>query len=607
MTLELGMRLGPYEVVSQLRFAGLGEIYQGRDHEHGRDVAIRVVRLDAGSDPGLLQQLAGDVMDTAALSHPSIPRIYEVGTAADTLYIVSEPFDGATLRTLLDGGPLSTEAASACIAQIEGALAVASAQGVSHGDLRADNVLLTWDRRTLVLGFGLAAAVGGDGPSDAAALDALRDELLPPDAAVLEAPPTEPVPVPHATSPRPWWRRSALAIVGLVVLALGIGAFVTLSIQRARLNVQASRTGAEGAPTRNGSTAIVQELPSDAADVGGAEERPAVGVTDEALAPLEEAAEPSAVASDPPDTAPSDEEPAESDTQASVDDGVARIVEPLVAEAEAVAEEAPEPEAVVAEAPLPPPSVPPPTVPQPVAGATPTGPVPGADGRDARSLVAEAMVRAAEFDLPGAMELLSTAAVRGDAGSEVGLVYLRGLVDAREAFRAGGTADSLAPVFAAIEGLGAISQGRRGSAEIARLVLQASAAAAQTERDEMRLYLETAMQMELIQNAAGLPGAPLVSATEIAGDLWLQVDRYEDARRVYADAADRVGPSLRIMVGHARASSRLNDVPAACASYGGLLDTWSSRPGLPPEVEEARTYVEEVCETASSTSDQTPN
>jgi hypothetical protein len=225
-------------------------------------------------------------------------------------------------------------------------------------------------------------------------------------------------------------------------------------------------------------------------------------------------------------------------------------------------------------------------------------PVLDGDGRDARSLIAEVIVRAAAFDLPGALELLGVTARRGDAGSEVGLIYLRGLVDAREAFQDGGTVAALAPVYGAIEALATLSQGRRGSAEIARLVLQAAAAAAQSERDEMRRYLETAMQMEVIQSAGRLPGAPRISAPEIAGDLWLQVDRYEDARQLYDDAADRVGPSLRNMLGSARASRRLKDVLAACTSYEAVLETWGAGPGAPPEIAEAQTYIDTVCMSA---------
>lgn len=608
MTLKPGIRLGPYEVVSQLRFAGRGEIYRGCDHEQGRDVTIRVVRVDGAADSGLLRQLAADVLDTALLSHPSIPKVYRVGTAADTLYVVSESFDGETLRTLLDSGGLSVDAASACIAQVESALAVASEQGVSHGDLRADNVLVTSDGRTVVLGFGFsaAAAAEGDGAPDEAAVDVLRRELL--------AGPSGTSPRLLVRVPKHVFRRTA-PVVGLVVLALGLGAFVTLSIQRARLNVQASRTGPDQALPETSSTAPALARPSVDADLGVTDEAPDVAAESAPLVPFEEttpvpspveslaAAQPSAaVVAEPLDVAPNEEERAGSDSQLSVGDAVIPAGDELLAVADTeLSNEAVAVEAAVAAPPLPAPSLP-----EPAADVPSPGPVSNIDSRDTRSLVAEAMVRVAEFDLPGAMGLLSTAAARGDAGSEVGLVYLRGLADAREAFRDGGTAEALAPVHAAIEGLGAISQGRRGSAEIARLVLQAAAAAAQSERDEMRLYLETAIQMEVIQSAAGLPGAPLLGATEIAGDLWLQVDRYEDARRAYADAADRVGPSLRMMVGNARASSRLKDVPAACTSYGGLVETWGARPGLPPEVEEARTYVEDVCGTAGSADEQTP-
>jgi hypothetical protein len=107
----------------------------------------------------------------------------------------------------------------------------------------------------------------------------------------------------------------------------------------------------------------------------------------------------------------------------------------------------------------------------------------------------------------------------------------------------------------------------------------------------MSLYLETALEMESLQRMAGLPGAPLVPAAEVAGDLWLQVHRYEDARRAYTEAAERTGSTLRILSGLGRAARRLNDLPAACASYRRLLDAWGSRPGLPVEIAEARAYI----------------
>jgi hypothetical protein len=589
MTLTPGIRLGPYEILSPLSVGGLGEIYRGRDHAQGRDVAIRVVRFAPDADPTLLPRVAADVLAAGVITHPSIPKLYEVGTTTDTVYVVSEPFNGETVRALVDRGALTADAATQCVAHVASALAVAEEHGIAHGDLRAENVLLTSGRRTIVLGFGLAAATGRDATADEVAFYALRSDLLPA--------------VPPVSGAPPWWRRPAVAAaVGLVALALGLAASVTLAIQRARQNVQASRTVVQDATTLNASAADAIAPPPGQMTEGV--------VVDDTLVPIEEALPApefleETVAEEVREEAAESGSASEAVTEPlppASSEGEVEGVKPQQARDDLSEISGDQPPLVAADdtrAPTPSPAPAPASAPiEAPAYTTPPAPVGGSDDRDARSLIAEAIARAAEFDLPGAMELLRVTAGRGDAGSEVALIYLGGLVGAREAFRDGGAVAALAPVLGAIESLATISQGRGGSAEIARLVLQAAAAAAQSERDEMRLYIESAMQMEVIQSAAGLPGAPIVTATEVAGDLWLQVDRYEDARQAYADAADRLGPSLRNMVGSARASSRLTDVLEACRSYGTLLETWGTRPGLPAEIAEARTYVENSCASA---------
>jgi hypothetical protein len=95
-----------------------------------------------------------------------------------------------------------------------------------------------------------------------------------------------------------------------------------------------------------------------------------------------------------------------------------------------------------------------------------------------------------------------------------------------------------------------------GPAEIARLVLLAAAAAAQSERDEMAVYLTHAVEMESLQRAAGQPGAPGLSALEAAGDLWLQVYRYDEARAAYERAAREIGMTPRVKAGLARLEGR---------------------------------------------------
>ncbi len=256
---------------------------------------------------------------------------------------------------------------------------------------------------------------------------------------------------------------------------------------------------------------------------------------------------------------------------------------------------APPPDAVA-----PPPGPAAPRLPAPLPAASPVPlsapapirrPLPVTDSRDTTSLITEATVHATEFDLEGALSLLQVAAGRGDAFARTAVLYLRGLVSARDAFREGGEPTALAPVQESLTALGEISKGRPGAAEIARLVLQAASAAAQSERDEMRLYIDSAIQMESLQLAAGQGGAPIVSASELAGDFWLQVSRYEDARRAYTEAAERVGFTLRILSGLARTARRLNDMPAACTAYRRLAEVWGARPGLPVEIAEARAYL----------------
>jgi hypothetical protein len=93
-----------------------------------------------------------------------------------------------------------------------------------------------------------------------------------------------------------------------------------------------------------------------------------------------------------------------------------------------------------------------------------------------------------------------------------------------------------------------------------------------------------------------MPGAPLVSAAETAGDLWLQVHRYDEARRAYDDAADRFGSSLRTLAGRARAARSLNDTAAACQGFRALVDAWGTRRGEPAEIVDARAYMADSCD-----------
>jgi hypothetical protein len=163
--------------------------------------------------------------------------------------------------------------------------------------------------------------------------------------------------------------------------------------------------------------------------------------------------------------------------------------------------------------------------------------------------------RAQQPDVTSAIEALRAAAAVGCRDGEIGALYLRGLVDAREAFRQGAPPASLVPVRAAIEALERIAQGQAGPAEIARLMLQAAAAGAQSERDEMGLYLEHAERMDALLRGAGQPSAPVLTTAEVSGELWLQVHRYDDAEAAFMRAASQVGQTPRVVAGLARVAA----------------------------------------------------
>jgi hypothetical protein len=180
----------------------------------------------------------------------------------------------------------------------------------------------------------------------------------------------------------------------------------------------------------------------------------------------------------------------------------------------------------------------------------------------------------------------------------VAALYLAGLMAAREAYRAGGSPESLVPVRQAESRLAEAAAAGRPVAEIARVLLMAAAAAAMSERDEMGTLLTHATELERLRIAGGVPGVPGVTAHELAGDLWLQVHRFEDARAAYRQAADLTGLTPRIASGLARTAVRLQDTAGACEAYRSLVRLWRA-PREAPEVVEARAFLDRDCQPGS--------
>src|SRR5262245_41148277 len=106
MPLTTGARLGAYEILGQLGAGGMGEVYRARDARLGRDVAIKVLPAGFASDPERLARFEQEARAAAALNHPNILAVHDLGQHAGAPFIVTELLDGASLREALDHGAL---------------------------------------------------------------------------------------------------------------------------------------------------------------------------------------------------------------------------------------------------------------------------------------------------------------------------------------------------------------------------------------------------------------------------------------------------------------------------------------------------------------------
>ena len=156
MTLSAGTKLGPYEILSPLGAGGMGEVYRARDARLGRDVAVKVLPEAVAADPESLARFERETRAVAALSHPNILAIHDVGREGGVSFAVLELLEGETLRQRLATGPLTWRAALEIAAPVAEGLAAAHAREIVHRDLKPENIFLTADGRVKILDFGLA-------------------------------------------------------------------------------------------------------------------------------------------------------------------------------------------------------------------------------------------------------------------------------------------------------------------------------------------------------------------------------------------------------------------------------------------------------------------
>jgi len=130
----------------------MGEVYRARDTRLGRDVALKILPSEVADDPLRRQRFELEARAVAALSHPNIVAVFDVGTEGGVSYIISELVDGESLR----GAKFGLRKTLDIALQIAGGLAAAHDARIVHRDLKPDNILLTRDGRVKILDFGLA-------------------------------------------------------------------------------------------------------------------------------------------------------------------------------------------------------------------------------------------------------------------------------------------------------------------------------------------------------------------------------------------------------------------------------------------------------------------
>lgn len=135
MALASGRRVGAYEIVAPLGAGGMGEVYRARDTRLDRTVAIKVLAVDVAHDPQARDRFEREARAVAALNHPHICTLYDVGNHDGIDFLVMEYLEGQTLAARLAKGPLPVEQALRCAIQIASALDKAHRAGIVHRDL----------------------------------------------------------------------------------------------------------------------------------------------------------------------------------------------------------------------------------------------------------------------------------------------------------------------------------------------------------------------------------------------------------------------------------------------------------------------------------------
>jgi eukaryotic-like serine/threonine-protein kinase len=153
-------RLGPYEIVAPLGAGGMGEVYKARDTRLARFVAIKILPNEVSGNPDRQRRFEQEARAVAALNHPNIVAVYDVGVQDGVAYLVQELVEGESLRGPIGRNELTTRETVELARQVASGLAAAHQAGIVHRDLKPENIMVTSQGVAKVLDFGLARQLG---------------------------------------------------------------------------------------------------------------------------------------------------------------------------------------------------------------------------------------------------------------------------------------------------------------------------------------------------------------------------------------------------------------------------------------------------------------